>query len=268
MFLLTAANLPAAEPLKGLLITGGCCHDYAGQKDLLEQGIEARAHVDGLELLPADIRRQHFPVGLNGRVAGDSRALPGLADDPTVEPQVKQTGHKVYHGGAGGPQRRLQEFDVWGPAGGIGVKPEQKLIPPTPGGNHPLMDWGVFPHRDEDKGDYHVADWTIQQIREMPEDQPFFLAAGFFLPHVPCYATQKWFDLYPEESLILPPVLAHDRDDTPDSPGTCTGSYPSLVWPGSKPTTSGARWWASAACCPGSVSANGATIGSGSQVPG
>jgi hypothetical protein len=36
-----------------------------------------------------------------------------------------------------------------------------------------------------------------------------------FLPHVPCYATQKWFDLYPEERLQLPPVLRGDRRDTP-----------------------------------------------------
>lgn len=122
---------------------------------------------------------------------------------------------KVYHGGAGGPAKRALEFDVWGSAGGIGVKPERKLIPPTPMGDHPLMDWGVFPHRDEDKGDYRVASWTIERLREMPEDQPFFLAAGFFLPHVPCYATQQWFDLYPDDDSVLPPVKEDDRGDTP-----------------------------------------------------
>jgi arylsulfatase A-like enzyme len=122
---------------------------------------------------------------------------------------------KIYHGGAGGPQQRLKEFDVWGSAGGIGAKPEKKLIPPTPMGNHPLMDWGVFPHRDEDKGDYQVASWAVEQIKTVPKDQPFFLAAGFFLPHVPCYVTQKWFDLYPDDDSLLPMVKADDRDDTP-----------------------------------------------------
>jgi len=59
-----------------------------------------------------------------------------------------------------------------------------------------------------------VARWTVDQLAsEMPE--PFFLSAGFFLPHVPCYATQKWFDLYPEASTQLPPMRADDRDDTP-----------------------------------------------------
>lgn len=36
---------PAVKPLKALLVIGGCCHDYAAQKDLLEAGIEARANV-------------------------------------------------------------------------------------------------------------------------------------------------------------------------------------------------------------------------------
>lgn len=36
----------SVKPLKVLLITGGCCHDYARQKDLLKEGIEARAHAE------------------------------------------------------------------------------------------------------------------------------------------------------------------------------------------------------------------------------
>src|ERR1700689_541829 len=43
-----AAQLPAnaeTKPLRVLLITGGCCHDYAAQKDILKKGIEERANV-------------------------------------------------------------------------------------------------------------------------------------------------------------------------------------------------------------------------------
>ena len=36
---------PPAKPLKALLVLGGCCHDYAKQKDILKEGIEKRAHV-------------------------------------------------------------------------------------------------------------------------------------------------------------------------------------------------------------------------------
>lgn len=38
-----AADAP--KPLRVLLITGGCCHDYPAQKDILKKGIEARANV-------------------------------------------------------------------------------------------------------------------------------------------------------------------------------------------------------------------------------
>ncbi|WP_457393577.1 ThuA domain-containing protein [Roseateles sp. P5_E1] len=38
-----AADAP--KPIRALLITGGCCHDYGAQKDLLKSGIEARANI-------------------------------------------------------------------------------------------------------------------------------------------------------------------------------------------------------------------------------
>jgi arylsulfatase A-like enzyme len=41
------------------------------------------------------------------------------------------------------------------------------------------------------------------------------MSVGFFLPHVPCFATQKWFDLYPDDDSVLPKILRNDRTDTP-----------------------------------------------------
>lgn len=45
---LLPAGLQAQEvkPLRALLVIGGCCHDYATQKDLLAKGISERAHVE------------------------------------------------------------------------------------------------------------------------------------------------------------------------------------------------------------------------------
>lgn len=42
---LNSARAADAKPLRVLLITGGCCHDYAKQKDILKRGLEARANV-------------------------------------------------------------------------------------------------------------------------------------------------------------------------------------------------------------------------------
>ena len=149
------------------------------------------------------------------------RDVPAFKERVTLPQQFRAEGYrtltagKIFHGGAGGPRWRTEEFELWGPGGGIGAKPSAKLIGETPMGNHPAMDWGLFPHRDEDKGDYQVASWAIEQLRSAPKDEPFFLAAGFFLPHVPCYATQQWFDLYPDDDRVLPVMRDDDRDDTP-----------------------------------------------------
>ena len=34
-----------AEPLKGLLVTGGCCHDYENQKRIITEGLSQRVNI-------------------------------------------------------------------------------------------------------------------------------------------------------------------------------------------------------------------------------
>jgi hypothetical protein len=41
----SSSRAAETKPLRVLLITGGCCHDYAAQKDILKNGIEERANV-------------------------------------------------------------------------------------------------------------------------------------------------------------------------------------------------------------------------------
>ena len=50
----THAADPATKPLKVLLISGGCCHDYAKQKEILKAGLEARANVMVDQIYTAD----------------------------------------------------------------------------------------------------------------------------------------------------------------------------------------------------------------------
>jgi arylsulfatase A-like enzyme len=128
--------------------------------------------------------------------------------------QTLTTG-KVYHDAYPPPAEREtgKEFTVWGYHGAGGrPRPAQKFVH-TPD-NIPLMDWGVFPAKDEEQDDWKVADWAVARLKSPPK-QPFFLACGFRRPHVPCYATQKWFDLYPEGTLVMPSVKRDDRDDVP-----------------------------------------------------
>jgi type 1 glutamine amidotransferase len=50
----TSFAAPAPAPLRILLITGGCCHDYVKQKDILKAGLEQRANVVVEHLHTAD----------------------------------------------------------------------------------------------------------------------------------------------------------------------------------------------------------------------
>jgi len=45
LLLAPCSVLLAAEPLKALLITGGCCHDYTKQHEVIAKGIQSRANV-------------------------------------------------------------------------------------------------------------------------------------------------------------------------------------------------------------------------------
>jgi arylsulfatase A-like enzyme len=121
---------------------------------------------------------------------------------------------KVFHDGSIPARLQKKEFNVWGPAPGMPLPKEKFVHTPS---DIRAMDWGVFPKDDRDQPDWKTADSAIAQMSLLPADKPFFLAVGFRLPHVPYFASQKWFDLLPpEDQIILPPVKDHDRDDVPE----------------------------------------------------
>ncbi|CAN5278514.1 sulfatase [soil metagenome] len=121
---------------------------------------------------------------------------------------------KIYHDAYPPKEDRRDgiEFSKWGFHGGFFPRPEKPFVEKT---GHPLVDWGVFPEEDSQQDDWKIADWAIEQLKNPPKDKPFFLSVGFHHPHVPLYATQKWFDLYPMEDVLLPEMRGDDRDDIP-----------------------------------------------------
>lgn len=55
---------------------------------------------------------------------------------------------------------------------------------------------------DEAYGDGLVAQQVIARLREL-KDQPFFMGAGFYKPHLPFNAPKKYWDLYRPEDINL-----------------------------------------------------------------
>jgi len=142
---------------------------------------------------------------------------PGLGESPAARRVVvlpRRFHAEGYHvTGAGklfhGNQNREYLPNYAGSFGGFGPRPRKKLGP-FPG--HPLWDWGVFPDSDEKMPDHKIAAWGVGQLA-VERGKPLFLAAGFYRPHVPQYAPRKWFEMYPGDSVKLPPVMANDLDD-------------------------------------------------------
>jgi arylsulfatase A-like enzyme len=116
-------------------------------------------------------------------------------------------GGKLLHNGEGINETHIPNYA--GQFGGFGPMPKEK-ISNFPG--HPLWDWGVFPERDDQMPDYKLASWAEQRLQEKME-KPFWMGVGFYRPHVPQFAPQKWFDMYPLDSVQLPKTITDDLND-------------------------------------------------------
>ena len=55
-----AAEKADVQPIKVLLVCGGCCHDYAKQKDILSKGLAARANVEVTIAYDPDTGTKHL----------------------------------------------------------------------------------------------------------------------------------------------------------------------------------------------------------------
>lgn len=146
------------------------------------------------------------------------RSVSALKDRPSLPGHFASQGYytatsgKVFHDGAVRPADRAKEFEVWGPAPGMPYPGKKFVQTPDP---IRAMDWGIFPENDHDQADWKIADAAIERLQNLPADRPFFIAAGFRLPHVPCFASEPWFRLYPDEGLVMPVVRDDDREDIP-----------------------------------------------------
>src|SRR5438067_1140337 len=57
----TDAGQPADDkPIRALLVIGGCCHDYAKQKELITAGVSARAKVEWVIAYDPDTTTKHL----------------------------------------------------------------------------------------------------------------------------------------------------------------------------------------------------------------
>ncbi|MGI9470397.1 MAG: sulfatase [Rubripirellula sp.] len=80
---------------------------------------------------------------------------------------------------------------------------------------------------DDEQTDGMVASGAIELLREF-KDQPFFLAAGFYRPHIPYIAPKKYFDLYDIESTLLPSLPPDYQSTVPTAALASTKTWPNF----------------------------------------
>ena len=66
--------------------------------------------------------------------------------------------------------------------------------------------------KDEDIMDWHSVNYTIERLKS---DKPFFLACGLHKPHLPFAVPRKYYDMFPLDTIQLPPYLKDDLADIP-----------------------------------------------------
>jgi arylsulfatase A-like enzyme len=95
------------------------------------------------------------------------------------------------------------------------------------------------------------ANFISDKLNENHE-KPFFMVCGINRPHVPRYAPQEFFELFPIDSIKLPPYKTNDLGDCAEilfkDPVTGKKDYqakalPNLLEAGEKTSKGGQYWW-------------------------
>jgi arylsulfatase A-like enzyme len=140
-------------------------------------------------------------------------------DVPWLTRRFEDAGYDVYTAG------KLLHAGRNKPLGGTpcfrttqGPYPPNKLNVPREITPASIWDIGVYPEKEEDYTDLRIARWTAGRINNpvVEGGKPRFLALGFYNPHLPLFAPQKWFDAAPSKADIV--LSAEKKDDLDDLP--------------------------------------------------
>jgi len=187
-------QFPLCNPSRASFLTGL----RPDQLRVYENATQFRANVPNAQSLPQTFRRAGYFVARVGKLyhygVPAQIGTDGLDDKPSWELVVNPRGH---------------DKDVEDKIHTIA--PKTAMGPARFGGT---LSWFADEGLDADQTDGKTA-IEITKLLEANQDRPFFLACGFFRPHTPYVAPQKYFDLYPREKINLPAVPAGHHEAGP-----------------------------------------------------
>lgn len=146
----------------------------------------------------------------------NAKTLPGIFKDAGY---TSISNGKIFH-----YNKDVQEAswsqNPWMPEGGhrVSYDPETTKVIMKSGNGRvyeaPEVDNSAYP-------DYKIAQKTINDLRRFKETgESFFMACGFFRPHMPFYAPKKYWDLYDRDSI----EIADNRHLPENAPSSLRGS--------------------------------------------
>ena len=135
---------------------------------------------------------------------------PHIAPELTMNQYFRDNGYsvkgagKIYHGS----MERDADWDEY-----VHPKPIEKA---SAKGGVGGIKFDVLPGGDKAIDDYAITNYCIEQLGQK-HDKPFFLACGLHKPHMPWNVPKKYFDMFPLESIELPPHIEGDLADIPSA---------------------------------------------------
>jgi len=137
---------------------------------------------------------------------------PFISEDKVLNKTMMDAGYnvfgtgKIYHGSYGDTEKWTEFFKKT--SGALKRHPSAK--DDGVGG----IAFAPLANTDEEMPDYKSVSYGIEVLNRK-HDKPFFLAVGMVKPHMPFSVPKKWFDMFPLESIQLPPHREGDLDDIP-----------------------------------------------------
>lgn len=138
-----------------------------------------------------------------------------LPDAVTLPQHFMLHGYEVLGGGKTfhGSQNEAASWEAYYQFRGF-LHPPQKPVNGIPRTGH--FDWSGLDVDDAETADTQLAAWAERYLSQ-EHRRPFFLAVGFYRPHLPWYAPKSYFDRFPKNRTELPPTKEGDVDDVPAS---------------------------------------------------
>ena len=138
-----------------------------------------------------------------------------MPDAVTLPQHFMLHGYEVLGGGKTfhGPLNEAASWEAYFQFKGF-LHPPNKPVNGIPGTGH--FDWAGLDAMPAETEDTRLAAWA-ERFLSRERTRPFFLAVGFYRPHLPWYAPLEHFERFPPEQTELPPTLAGDSDDVPAS---------------------------------------------------